>query len=109
MISTSPGRSIFDQLVEVPKMVKHDQCSLKTWSRANNNIVVTPIDPSHLEVQYKKKIKSGKVLLDLVKDHLIHHLSKKKTTKNMFDSLVGLFQSTNMNRNLVLMNKIISV
>jgi hypothetical protein len=35
-ISTSHGPSIFDQPVKVPKMVKHDQCSLKTWSRANS-------------------------------------------------------------------------
>jgi hypothetical protein len=47
--------------------------------------------------------------LDLVKDHLIPHLSEKKTTKEMFDALVGLFQSTNMNRNMVLRNKQISM
>jgi hypothetical protein len=42
-----------------------------------------------------------------MKYHLIPHLSKKKTTKDMFDVVVGLFHSTNMNMKMVLRNKII--
>jgi hypothetical protein len=34
-ISSSPVHSIFDQTVEVPKMVKHDQRFHNTWLRAN--------------------------------------------------------------------------
>jgi hypothetical protein len=34
-ISAFPGHSIFEQPVEVSKMVKHEQIFLKTWSRAN--------------------------------------------------------------------------
>jgi hypothetical protein len=44
-----------------------------------------------------------------MKDHLIPHLSEKKTTKEMIDALVGLFQSTNMNKKIVLRNKLKSV
>jgi hypothetical protein len=49
----------------------------------------------------KKEIKIERVILDSVKDHLIPHLSKKKTTKYMFDALAGLFERINMNTNMV--------
>jgi len=43
---------------------------------------VTPsTDPTTLEAHNKKDIKEERVLLDLVKDHLIPHLNKKKMTK----------------------------
>jgi len=47
--------------------------------------------------------------MDVVKDHLIPHVAKKKSTKEMFKDLVDLFQSDNLNRNMILRNKIISI
>jgi hypothetical protein len=44
-----------------------------------------------------------------VKDHIIPHLSEKNTTKEMFNFLVGLFQSKNMNRKMVLRNNLMSM
>jgi hypothetical protein len=32
------------------------------------------------------------MIMDAIKDHLIPHISKKKTAKEMFDALVGLYQ-----------------
>jgi hypothetical protein len=74
-----------------------------------DKVVVPPTDPTALEAHKKKEIKAERVILDSVKDHLIPHLSEKKMTKEMFDALVGLFQSTNMNRKMVLRNKLRSV
>jgi hypothetical protein len=71
-----------------------------------DKVVAPLIDPADLVVHQKKEIKAEQVLLDLVKDHIIPHLSEKKMTKEMFDSLVGLFHSTNMNRKMVLINKL---
>ena len=51
-------------------------------------------------------MKAKKVLLDFVKDHLIHHISEKKTTNDMYDALVGLYQSGNTNRKLILRHKL---
>jgi hypothetical protein len=62
-----------------------------------------------LEAHNKKEIKAERVLLDSVKDHLIPHLSEKKMAKEMFDALVSLFQRKNMNRKMVLRNKLRSV
>jgi hypothetical protein len=46
------------------------------------------------------------VILDVVKDHLIPHVAEKTKPKDMFDALVGLFQSDNLNRKMVLKNKL---
>jgi len=63
-----------------------------------------PTNLAALEAHHKKDIKEERVILDLMKDPLIPYLYKKKMTKDMFDALVGLFQSTNMNRKMVLRN-----
>jgi hypothetical protein len=72
--------------------------------------VVTPAtDLTTLEAHNKKEIKVERILLDSMKDHLIPHLFEKKMTKEMFDALVSLLQSNNMNRNMVLRNKLRSI
>jgi hypothetical protein len=44
--------------------------------------VIAPLtDTTDLAVHKKKEIKSERVFLDSMKDHLIPHLSEKKTTK----------------------------
>jgi hypothetical protein len=72
-------------------------------------IVSPPTDPTTLESHSKKEIKARRVILDSMKDCLIPHLPEKKMTKEMFDALVGLLQSTNMNMKMVLRNKLISM
>ena len=52
----------------------------------------------NLDAHNKKEIKEERGLPDFVKDHLITHLNEKKISKDMFDALVSLFQSKNMNR-----------
>jgi hypothetical protein len=49
------------------------------------------------------------MILDAIKDHLIAHVSKKKTTKETFDALVSLYQSQNINRKMILWNKLRSI
>jgi len=64
------------------------------------------IDPTTLYSHHKKEIKEERVLLYSVKDHLIPHLNEKNMTREMFDALVSLFQRKNMNRKMVLRNKL---
>jgi hypothetical protein len=69
--------------------------------------VVAPLtDLIGLVPHKKKEIKAERVILDLVKDNLSPHMSEKNRTKEMFYTLVGLFQSTNMNRKMVLRNRL---
>jgi len=74
-----------------------------------DKVVVPPINLLALAAHEKKEIKDERVILDSMKDNIIPHLYEKKTTKDMFHVQVGLFQRTNMNRKMVLINKIRSV
>jgi hypothetical protein len=73
-----------------------------------DKVVVPPTDSLALAAHEKKKIKVERLILDSVKDHLIPHLSDKRA-KEMFDAMVRLFQRNNMNRKMVLKNKLRSM
>jgi hypothetical protein len=62
-----------------------------------------------LATHKKKKVKAKQMIMDVVKDHLIPHISKKKIAKEMFDALVGLYQSENINKKMILQNKLRSI
>jgi hypothetical protein len=70
---------------------------------------VVPSDPQQLATHKKKEVKAKKMILDVVKDHLIPHISEKTTTKEMFNTLVSLYQSENINRKMILRNKLGSI
>jgi hypothetical protein len=59
-----------------------------------------------LVVHKKKEVKAKRVLLELVKDHLILHISKKKYAKEMYDALVSLYQNKNTSRFLHLKHQL---
>jgi hypothetical protein len=62
-----------------------------------------------LAAHKKKEVKAKQMILDAIKDHLIPHISVKKTTKEMFDALVSLYQSENIKRTMILQNKLRSI
>jgi hypothetical protein len=49
------------------------------------------------------------MILDAIKHHLIPCVSEKKTWKKIFDALVSLYQSRNINRMMLLQNKLKSI
>ena len=55
-----------------------------------------------------KKIDSRGILtiLDEVKNHIVPHLSGKKTAREMWTALESLYQSNNQNRKMVLQERI---
>jgi hypothetical protein len=59
-------------------------------------VVRDPKDANELTTHKKREVKVKRVLLDSVKDHLIHPIFEKKTTNDMYDALVGLYQSENV-------------
>jgi hypothetical protein len=71
-----------------------------------DQVITPPTDPQQLATHKKKEVKSKRVILDAVKNHLIPHVSEKKTAKEMFDALVSLYQSKNINRKMILRNKL---
>jgi len=50
----------------------------------------------------KKDAKAKRIILEEVKDHIIHHLVGKKTSKEMWTAIIGLYQGTSEARKLVL-------
>jgi hypothetical protein len=49
------------------------------------------------------------MILDTIKDHFILCIFEKKTMTEMFDALVSLYQSENINKKMTLQNKLISI
>jgi hypothetical protein len=57
----------------------------------------------------KKDIKAQRVVMDVVKNHLIPHVAEKQSSREMFKALVDLFRSGNLNEKTVLRNKLRSI
>jgi hypothetical protein len=71
-----------------------------------DNPPATPVDPQQLAQHSKKDAKSKKIILEGVKDHIIPHLASKKTAKEMWTAIIGLYQGTSEARKLVLREKL---
>ena len=67
-------------------------------------VVVEPFDTTLLDHNKMAKVKW--VILDLVKDDLVPHIVEKTMGKDMFDVLVTLYQSENINQDMLLKNKL---
>jgi hypothetical protein len=57
------------------------------------DIMTSPTYPQQLAAHTKREVKAKQMILDVIKHHLIPHISKKKIAKEMFDALVSLYQS----------------
>jgi len=72
----------------------------------SNSIVVPPTDPKDLAVHKLKDMKSRRSILDKVENHLIPHLPRKNSTRDMWEALMSLFQSKNENHKIMLREKL---
>jgi hypothetical protein len=78
----------------------------KIWNYVSSVVVVPTTDLVALDLHDVKEAKPQRIILDGVKDHLIPHLAKKKTTKEMWDALKNLFEVKNENRKMALKAKL---
>jgi replicative DNA helicase len=67
-------------------------------------VILDPKDVQELATHKKREVKAKRV-----KDHLLPHIFEKKTTKDMYDALVGLYQSGNTSRKLTLRHQLRSI
>ena len=72
------------------------------WDEVVSNTRTHPIvipsattDPVAVTAFVKKDIKAMRIILDIVKHHVIHHISGKDHAHEMWSALTRLFQSTN--------------
>jgi hypothetical protein len=61
-------------------------------------IATLPTDLQELVAHNKRVVKTKRMIMVAIKDHLIPHGSGKKTAKDMFNALVSLYQNRNINR-----------
>lgn len=68
--------------------------------------ITPPINATQLAEHNKKDVKARMLILDVVRDHIIPHLSRKKSTEEMWEAITKLYQSDNHNREMVLRDKL---
>ena len=85
------------------------------WEEVVRNTTANPVtipastDATLLAAFNKKDIKAMRIMLDVVKDHVIPHISAQDHAHEMWTALTGLFASTNENRKMVLREKLKNV
>jgi len=72
-------------------------------------VVPTLIDAVEKATLKKKDIKTHRVILDAMKNHLIPHMAEKQSTREIFRALIDLFQSDNLNMKIIFINKLSSI
>ena len=73
------------------------------------NPVVVPSDATYMATFMKRDVRARRVILDVVKDHVILHISAKDHAFQMWTALTNLYQSSNESRKMVLREKLKSV
>eukprot|EP00253_Pinus_taeda_P012830 PITA_12830 len=71
--------------------------------------VPMPQDPQQLAQHTKNDVKARRIILEGVKDHIVPHIHEKKTTYEMYDTILKLYQSTNDTRKLAVKEKLRSI
>jgi hypothetical protein len=76
------------------------------WNYVSSVVVAPTTDLVALDLHEVKEAKVQRIILDRVKDHLIPHLAKKKTTQEMWDALKNLYEAKNENQKMALKDKL---
>jgi hypothetical protein len=75
------------------------------WEFAEGTTVL-PADPAQQLAHLRRDVKARRIIIDGVKDHIISHMSSKKTVKDMWEALVKLYPSDNQSRKMLLREKL---
>ena len=74
-----------EEHIDSTKVAPTDQADLATWKKIDSRAML--------------------IIMDGVKDHIVPHLSGKKTASEMWKALESLYQSKNENQNMVLQDR----
>jgi hypothetical protein len=77
----------------------------KIWNYVIYVVVAPTSDHVALDLHEVNEAKNHRIILDGVKDPLIPHLSQKKTTYEMWETLNNLFEAKNVNQKMDLKDK----
>jgi hypothetical protein len=67
---------------------------------------ILPTDLAQHATHLKKNVNTRRIIVNGVKDHIIPHMPGKKTTKDMWEALVKLYQFDNQRRKMLLREKL---
>lgn len=70
------------------------------WEFSNTKFTM-PVDVAKLAIYNQKDVISRRIIFDAVKDHVIPHLSENKTTREMWEALMKLYQSDNTSKKMM--------
>ena len=70
---------------------------------------VKELEEDEAKSKHKDMIIAKRIIAGSIKDNLIPQVSSMETSKEMFDSLLGLFEGRNINRKMTLRNKLKNV
>ena len=62
--------------------------------------VSEPEEAEAKEKHRKDMIRAQRIIADFIKDHMIPQVSSKKTPKELYDALSGMFEGRNINRKM---------
>jgi hypothetical protein len=68
--------------------------------------IIVPVDAQQEEAHKKNDAKARRIIMDGVKDHIVPHLSGLDTTRKMWEAIIKLYQNSNLNRKMVLKEKL---
>jgi hypothetical protein len=78
----------------------------KIWNYVSYVVVAPTSDHVALDLHEVNEAKNHRIILDGVKDPLIPHLSEKKTTYEMWETLKNLFEDKNANQKVASKDKL---
>jgi len=81
----------------------------KLWDLVTNVVFPPSNDPIALDIHELKEPQAQRLILDRVKDPLIPHLAKKKTTKETWETLKNLYEAKNENCKMALKVRLHSI
>ena len=71
---------------------------------------ITELEGDEAKATHKKNlVKSKRIIVYSIKDHLIPHVSSFKTPKEVFDALKKMFEGKSINRKMTLRNQLKNV
>ena len=62
--------------------------------------VPEPTDVAVKAKHQKDRFRDKIIIANSIKDHLIHKVASKKTSKEMYDSLTGMYEGNNINQKM---------
>ena len=69
-------------------------------------MVVVPVDANPLMKYEEAQAKAKCMILDEVKDHVVPHIAKKETAREMWETLTTFYQGTSVEWKMLLENQL---